>query len=49
MTGDTVYDLACNIYNDCSRYPFICAANDLDPCGLIHADNELWIPYYEVD
>jgi len=42
--GDTLWYIAGEAYGKPHRYFLICWANSLEPCWLIHAGNEVWIP-----
>ncbi len=43
-TGDTLWSVACDVYNDCYRWSEIAQANGLSNPGVIHVGNELQIP-----
>lgn len=45
--GDNLWTIADWVYQDGTKYIWICDANKLThDCSLIHADNVLWIPEY---
>lgn len=45
--GDNLWNIAVRVYEDGTKYIWICEANNLTHnCSLIHADNMIWIPGY---
>lgn len=45
--GDNLWNIAVWVYEDGTKYVWICDANNLmHDCSLIHAGNVLWIPGY---